>query len=410
MLRRVAAITSILMLGTAPARPSSTWPMYQGRPDHNAVFSGASVARNWQLHAGGKINGGLAIANRTLYAETFKHELLAVDMRNGRVRWRAHLANVAMTTPIVADGVVVIGTGTARVSTGQRRYVWGRPGGDAIEAFDTANGRLRWHYRTIGEDMPSPALVRSGKQNVIVFANGDDHVYALDVRTGRLLWRRPLQGISSMASAAARNGIVYVVAGLDASSHVPAHTYAVRSSNGAIVWHAPYGNADCSPVVGDGLVFVSSGDAIAGAPSRNAINIIYALDAKTGALRWSYKSPPGSFTNVGSNEQAIAGLVHDGVLYQSLEAAHRFAAFDARTGRLLWSIPTQGAVKMSAVIRDGKLYFGDDAGFFYTLAASNGHVIARRRFPRFFTVSSPILIGDTIFVANDTDILAFPAD
>jgi outer membrane protein assembly factor BamB len=407
---RVLVLGLVLgLLGAAPGVPAATWPMYQDRPDHNAVFSGSGHAYAWRLRAGGKINGGLALVGNTLYAETFTHELLAVDARSGKVRWRARLADVAMTTPIVTANTVIVGTGTARVAWGHKRYVWGCPAGDEIQAFDAKTGRALWSYRTVGEDMPSPALVSIAGEDAVVFANGDDHVYALEVRTGKLLWRTAVQGISSMASAAAGGGLVYVVAGLDAASRIPPHIYAVRASNGAIAWQAPYGNADCSPTVGDGMVFVEAGDAVAGPPGHNAVNVVYGLDAKTGALVWSYKSAPGAFNRIGSNEQAIAGLVHDGVLYQSLEADSRFAAFEAKTGRLLWSIPTQAPVKMSAIIDHGRLYFGDTAGVFYTVDASNGRVIARKRFPNIFTVSSPILAGKTIYVADATDILAFPA-
>jgi outer membrane protein assembly factor BamB len=382
--------------------------MYQSRPDHNAVFSGGGAARSWTTAAGGKINGGLALVGDTIYAETFRHELLALDANSGAVRWRAPLTNVAMTTPIVADGLVVIGTGTAHVKPVRGKLIWGRAKGeDDVEAFDASSGRPVWRYRTIGEDMPTPALVSIAGNPAIVFANGDDHVYALDLRSGKLLWKKPVQGVSTMASAAAKDGIVYVVAGLAASSHIPPHVYAVRAADGKVVWQAPYGNADCSPTVGDGLVFVEDGNPIGGPPRRNAINDLYALSAKSGSLVWKYTSPPGSFERLGSSEQAIAGLYHDGVLYQSLEAARRFAAFQARTGRVLWSIPTKGQVKMSAVLHGGRLYFGDTSGTFYTVDAGNGHIVSERRFPNIFTASPPILAGRTVYVADKDDIVAF---
>lgn len=389
------------LLGTAPAR----WPMYQSRPDHNAVFAGKEPAWQWHVDAGGKINGGLAVAGNTLYAETFAPAVIAVDRRNGKVLWRTGMPNIVMTTPIVADGVAIVGTGRDRVAIDRGRdIVWGVPGGDEIVALDARTGRVRWRFKTVGEDMPSPALARVGGRDAVIFANGDDRVRALDVRTGHLLWSTPLLGVSTMASAALKDGLAYVLAGPSAASHLPDHVYAVRVSNGSIAWKAPYGNADCSPVLGRRNVFVEDAQTDTG----RAFNDVFALDAPTGRLRWSYESGFGTFTSVGSNEEAIAGMVDRGVLFQSLPAASRFAAFDESTGRVLWSIRTDAAVKTSAIALDGHVYFGDTAGVFYALDEGNGRVAARKQFDKPFTTSSPIVVGRTLYIANWATLWAIP--
>lgn len=383
------------------------WAMYQARPDHNAVFSDGGRRYAWETPVGGKVNGGLAIAGDMLYAESFAPAVLAVDRRSGRVRWRTPMRDLVMTTPIVAGGIVVAGTGRDQTAVDTpRRIVWGRPQGDEIVALDAETGKVRWRYPTVGEDMPSPALVRAAGHDAIAFANGDDRVRALDLHSGRLLWSTPVQGVSTMASAAERNGVLYVLAGMSASSHRPDRVYAVGASDGRLLWSAPFGNADVSPAVAGGAVVVESANGTPGPSLHNAFNVVQTLDAATGRLLWSYRSPLGFFTNVGTNEEAVAGTIDGDVLLQSLPAARRFASFDLHTGRLRWSIRTKAAVKMSAVATGGRVYFGDTSGTLYAVAERTGRTLSTQTFAKPFTCSSPVVIGTTLYVADWSSVLA----
>lgn len=385
----------------AAAPGAHTWPMYQARFTHNAAFANGAPVR-WSRRLGGKVNGGLALVDGVLYAESFDRRLTAIDARTGAIRWSAPLPNVAMTTPIVADGLAIVGTGTARVAYASlERVVWGRPGGDDVIAFDVRTGRERWRYRTEGEDMPSPALVRIRGRDAIVFANGDDHARALDVRTGRLIWQRPEPGIATMSSAAALNGRVYVIVGGIAGAAQGNRLLALDARTGRTIWSARYGNADCSPAVADGTVLVEGSSS-----SSGAMNDVDAIDLRTGALRWRWFSGIGRFTQTASNEEAIAPLGIRGVFFESIPAVDRFDAFDARTGTVLWSLGTRAAVKMSPVERRGLLYFGDTGGTWYVVRAGNGRVVSERQFDRFFTTSPPVVAGRTLYVADDDRILA----
>lgn len=387
---------------------AAVWPMYQYAPHHNAVFAGSNPI-SWRHDFGAKINGGLALAGGVLYVESFDGRVSAIDARTGKTRWSSQAGGVVMTTPIVADGVVIAGTGTAQVLTQTPdRIVWGRPGGDAVVAFDARNGRERWRHATDGEDMPSPVLVRIGGKDAIVFANGDDHVRALDVRTGHAIWTRSVNGLASMSSAAADGGAVFVIIGGAANSNVHDSVLAIDARSGSILWSAPYGNADCSPAIANRRVFLEASSTQAGPPDRNAFNIVYALNEGTGHLLWSWYSGLGTFSSVGSDEEAVAPLAYGGMMYESIPATKQFAAFDGRTGGVRWKIETDEAVKMSAVERNGRLYFGDTGHTLYTVDAGSGRVLSRRAFPSYFTTSSPVIAGRTMYIANDTVVYALP--
>jgi outer membrane protein assembly factor BamB len=314
-----------------------------------------------------------------------------------------------MTTPIVADHRVIVGTGTSRVLTQTAtKLVWGRPGGDEIVALDEGTGRIRWRRSTVGEDMPSPALVNVRGTDAIVFANGDDRLRAWAVRDGRLLWERAVDGIASMSSAAVDRGRVFVVIGDGSHSGTQDHLIAIDPDNGRIVWGAPFGNADCSPTIAGGTVFVEGSNSDAAHAQPNAFNDVEAVDESTGALRWRWYSNYGTFTNVGSDEEGVAGLAADDTFYEGIPATNQFIAFDGRSGAVRWSLRTDGPVKMSAVEKERRLYFGDTAGTFYVVNARNGHVLSRRTYPTFFSVSSPVIFGDTLYVANNDVVRAIP--
>jgi outer membrane protein assembly factor BamB len=381
--------------------------MYGYDASHNAVFTSSEPAYHWSFTARGKINGGLAVVGDTLYFDIFGRDLFALDRRDGRLLWRVRLPNIAMTTPVVADGLVVVGTGRDNVLVQTaRRFIWGVAGGDEVAAFDARTGRKRWTYRTVGEDMPSPALARVGNRDAIVFGNGDGHIRALDITTGRLLWSVAVDGVSTMSSAAVANGIAYVLAGPAASMHRPDRVYAIRVTDGHLLWSEPYGNADDSPVVADGRVFVQDAQSVSGPSSNDAVNDVYALDALTGHLAWARNSGTGYFTKVGSSEEAIAGMADGGAFFESLSAARHFAAYDAQQGRVLWAIGTDAAVKMNAVAVNGRLYVGDTAGVLYAIDEGSGRVMMRRRFPQPFTCSSPVVVGSTLYLADGNRVLA----
>src|SRR5579872_7025301 len=115
---------------------ASAWPMYQHQANHNAVFATPPLRVSWTRRLGGKINGGLAFARGTLFVESFDNRVSALDARTGRVLWSTPVSNVVMTTPVLADGLVIVGTGTSSVLTQTAaKLIWGRPQGDEIVAL-----------------------------------------------------------------------------------------------------------------------------------------------------------------------------------------------------------------------------------------------------------------------------------
>ena len=394
------------------------WAMYQHSPDRNAVFEHYRIARDWSYTAD-KINGGLALVGNTLLFTTFDRRLVALDVRNGRELWHAALANIAMSTPIVAGDTVYVGTGkngvldrslrpnaklarnvAMRFEYG-KRPVWGVDQGDEIAAFDLHTGARRWTHRTVGENMPSAVYDRG----TLIFANGEWRAYALRAETGAALWSTELGGVATMASAVTAGNLVVFGTCTDGMRNSSA--VALDESAGKLVWRSPYGHCDAAPTYADGKVFVSS--VAPGDTWVQGRTVVAALDAKTGKPAWVYRAKEqGLWSLIGSEEAAVAGAYANGTYYQSSPLSDEVIAFDGKTGRVRWRFHTSGPAKMSAVVNKGRLYIGDTAGLFYTLDASDGTLLEIRQFKNGFTTSPPIVAGNKIIIANGTGVHAIP--
>jgi outer membrane protein assembly factor BamB len=392
--------------------PAETWTMYQRTPDHNAVIPRDNFELAWKMDAGDKINGGLAVIGDVLYIPTFGNKLIAIDVRKKQILWTSHADNVLMSTPVVADGLVFVGSGTNQWLTkkpslwGSGTNPWGRPQGDYVYAFDATNGALRWKFHTVGEDMASPVYYRGA----IIFANGDFHAYALDAKTGKLLWQRKIGGIATMSSAIlAENRVVVSICRF--VFPYTCETDAIEPLTGNVVWRAPYGHADASPAYGDGMVYVSGlePDKPHWPYIQKEFPIVVAIDAATGNVRWKYRSKVAGLPSaVGSSERAIAGTYSAGTYYQALPGLNKLVAFDAKSGRTRWQLNTTAPVKMSPVVAGSRLYFGGIAGVLYSVNASNGNLHRVWTFNQSFATSPPVIVGGTIFIATTTTVNAIP--
>lgn len=382
------------------------WPMYQRYPTHNAVLEQAGLKVRWTAVTGGKINGGLAVTNSNVYAVSFDKKLYALDRRTGAVRWTASADNILMSTPVVQDGVVIVGSGKDGFLkpddyTDQK---WGRPEGDDVYAFSTADGHLVWKMHTAGENMPSPAIAK----DTVVLANGDLHAYGVDLHSGKARWTVDLPGVTTMASMNISNGVAFVPSCHNAP--YTCETRAIDIRDGRTIWTNQYGGSDCAPTVDNGMVFVNASNDTDTRFHTGGQIIVAALDERTGKTRWTYKTPPGPYTYIASAERQIAGVSDRGVLYQPIGNANRVVALNERTGKPLWIVHTSGNVKMSPVVKGDIVYFGDTAGVLYQIDRRTGHVIHTTSYLQPFSTSPPVIVGDTFFIANGPAVVALPLD
>jgi outer membrane protein assembly factor BamB len=168
-------------------------------------------------------------------------------------------------------------------------------------------------------------------------------------------WSYPTLGAIGTSSPAVANGLVYV-------GSYDGKLYALDASTGAYKWSYPTGSyINSSPAVANGLVYVGSTD-----------NKLYALYASTGAKKWSYTTGG----QIWSTSPAVAnGLVYVG------STDHNLYALNAKTGDYLWSSQTADEILSSPAVADGRVYVGsiDNNLYAYSLDPGSAYVTIIRR-------------------------------
>ena len=339
------------------------------------------------------------------------HSLYAVDARDGKLVWQWKGDNQVMSAPVYRDGITVVGTGNGDSP------VWDPPaynlvgmGASDLNGIDLRTGTRRWTFALTGSGMPMPALVG----NTLLHVDGSGVLLALDARTGAYRWRRLVYSNASMTNLLLNDGTAYF------GGRFPNVIYALRASNGATLWMHAFpardGAFDDCPLATDGSqIFGMYGSPLSTANGAiilegvAARQHVYALDARTGRLRWDTalavtgKEPT-------YNESAIP-MYDGGTLYDGSPIAPVVSALDARTGRVKWSVRVAGPVKGGLVLRDGVLYFGDLGGKLWAVDAAAGRPLGSIQTDLKFNVGSPIVLNDSLVIGSaDGPTIAVPLE
>jgi outer membrane protein assembly factor BamB len=222
-------------------------------------------AVRWRYSVEDSIAASVTVADGIVYAEfgvgplpAAKTAVYALGVGDGAVRWR-YSVDQGVNTLTVADGAV---------------YLRGLQLG--LVALDAAAGRLLWQRPELGAG-PPPLVANGAVYMAVVFSHPSGVVLALDARTGNRRWGTILDGADNNVTVA---GQTLYVGGSGA--------YALRASDGHVVWRYGVGAQFYQPVVAAGVVFLGSSD---GGSSLHPFGIgshdfLNALDARTGQLYW----------------------------------------------------------------------------------------------------------------------------
>jgi len=185
------------------------------------------------------------------------------------------------------------------------------------------------------------------------------------------------------SSPAVANGTVYVGSG----DH---RVYALDATTGALLWSYTTGGAvDSSPTVADGTVYVGSND-----------HKIYALNQTTGTLIWNYTTE-----GIVYSSPALA----DGAVF--IGSSDRVYALDVTTGALIWNYTTGWRVTSSPTVADGIVFIGCTSStrgwIMCALNQTTGALIWSYK-TGYRVDSSPALADGVVYVGSaDANVYAF---
>ena len=132
---------------------------------------------------------------------------------------------------------------------------------------------------------------------------------------------------------------------------------------------------------------------------------LYALDAKTGALRWSWKQ---------SSMEDSSPAVANGVVYAGMSDGSLYA-LNAATGALHWKSPTIGRYIRGVAVGKGLVYVGgtdgNDHPALYGINASNGAIVWKfLTGGTGFNFSSPTFANGVVYMPGGVGVYALDAN
>lgn len=136
---------------------------------------------NWMIQLDGAIKSTPALSDNTLYINTDKGLLYALNSKNGSTKWiiqfgeerRYDLWDYYLSSPVIANGKIYLGAGDGNV------YCIG-----------LSDGSVLWKYKTDGI-VHSSAVIDG---NSLFIGGFDGYLYSLDTNTGKLLWKFDTEG------------------------------------------------------------------------------------------------------------------------------------------------------------------------------------------------------------------------
>jgi outer membrane protein assembly factor BamB len=298
----------------------------------------------------------------------------------------------ASSTPFVEDG---------------RLYAhFGSPGTWCI---DTATGKTLWERRDLKCDhfrgaASSPVVY--GDLVYLIFDGSDfQYVVALNKTTGKTVWKTDRKidyggnnNNGDYKKAYATPALFEIDGKQQLVCPSAVCTIAYDPKTGAELWRIAHDgmNGSARPVMGNGLLYLTSGHnkkLLAIAPTGTGM---LAADA----VKWqSTKSVPSR-----------PSLLLDGDLLYTVSDDGFASCYEAATGKVLWNERLGGEFSASPVLADGRIYFCNQTGRTFVVAAGRKFVVeADNRLGEgkdAMFMASPAVAGNDLILRTKTHLYA----
>ena len=224
-----------------------------------------------------------------------------------------------------------------------------------VYAIDLNTGTQIWRFPAEKAEsnitfFAPPTLTTDGKVLVGSYSQGGKKpiLYSLDAETGQVLNQFDGAKNNYISSSLVTDGGIY-------APNADHNLYALDNnlnlrwqfSTERAIWASPISNTNCE------CVYIASMD-----------HHLYAVDAKTGTLRWSSDDLGGALV-------APPTFDDQGKLYLGT-SDKQMIALDTQNGNQIWVYNTPGWIWSGASLQDGILYFGDLEGNLIALDSATG--------------------------------------
>ena len=254
----------------------------------------------------------LVIGNR-LFTLGVTGVLNAWDAATGKRLWTRDFSKAIDTSklfcgtaasPLIVDGRLVVQVGSD-IHGGQ------------ILALNPATGATEWEWRGLGPGYASPVVIEvGGTKQIVTMTEGS--IVGVDGKTGKELWSAPFpdEWHENIATPL-WTGTHLIISGTRQGTHA----YTLKQTAGK--WEATetWKNPDIamymsSPVFGDGLIY---------GHSSKKKGQFFAIDAKTGAVRWTTEGREGEHASLLLTPQHVVFLTNSADLIVAKRGTPAFA-------------------------------------------------------------------------------------
>lgn len=357
----------------------------QGGPAYVYALRASDGNLLWRHSSDGYSYLSLSTANSSVAYIDSQNGISALNASNGTVLWQHATQGSAYWGPLEVNGIVYVCSSTNSWPS-------------ILYALRASDGTLLWQY-TANNFIATPPVA-----NGVVYAASNDGVLAaLRASDGHQFWKQALD-VNLFQPPQLVNGVLYTTAtkiiappaaraanplqqamALGAlpwnkSQNAPAEpkiphkqgassVYAVRASDGTILWHFSLGNGSDNWTnwfsVEHGVVYASAFNTNG---SGTDDGHIYALQSTNGSVLWhdQLKATPYS------------ALLANGTIYLSTtNGSYSGAVYAVRMsdGSLLWNYPLAGIMLDTPLLLGTTLYATAANGMVYALQTENGTLL-----------------------------------
>lgn len=285
------------------------------------------------------------IAGDDLYYADFSGIIYCLDRHTGAVRWENRDIRSSDDSLLFWNDRLYGRIYRARSVNGGPRKGY---------ACLTRDGELIWTFETEGDVYTSQAALH-GRD--LIFGDGAGFAYGVDASDGSLDWRfdakEHVQAQGALGPLKTTiSGSPFIANGIAVLRASGLHLVGLEASTGELMWvyecSEPVKNVACG---GDTVFHTTYGGEC------------FAVNLETGELKWSAKNEEAELGDIA----AKGGLVVGDYYFCGFNSSRKLAAFDTRTGEVVWTFQGKGRGGFSStpIFVNGRLYMGQDHGQFY---------------------------------------------
>ena len=318
----------------------------------------------------------------------------AVALADGKTLWEksfpagdelpsVHIKHNLASPSCVTDGKTLyawFGTGVVLALSMDGDLLWRRNLAAENRVFD-----VKWGHGS------SPTL-RGDKLYLLVDHPGMSYLLAVDKNTGKDLWR-------SDRGDAMRSYTTPFVLETDGGDQLLVNTNAglqsLDADDGDLLWTVGEENRVpvAVPVVHNGVIYSSRGY-----NSSPYLAVVVPSETGGGRVQPKWRTATGA--------PYISSVVYEnGLLFMATERGIA-SAVDAETGEVVWKQRLSGSFSASPIVADGKVYFVNESGVTYVVAASRDFQVLAKNDLGERTLASPALVDGTLLIRTDDHLFA----